>query len=71
MDVKDRIVQGSLRQFMQYGFRNVSMDDIASNLGMSKKTLYQHFTEKEELVAAALETLTSKNILLLPMVSEA
>jgi AcrR family transcriptional regulator len=55
MDVKDRIVQGSLRQFMQYGFRNVSMDDIASNLGMSKKTLYQHFTEKEELVAAALE----------------
>lgn len=55
MDVKDRIVQGSLKQFMQYGFRNVSMDDIASNLGMSKKTLYQHFTEKEELVAAALE----------------
>ena len=55
MDAKDRIVQGSLRQFMQYGFRNVSMDDIASNLGMSKKTLYQHFTEKEELVAAALE----------------
>ena len=55
MDAKDRIVQGSLKQFMQYGFRNVSMDDIASNLGMSKKTLYQHFTEKEELVAAALE----------------
>jgi len=55
MDAKDRIVQGSLKQFMQYGFRNVSMDDIASNLGMSKKTLYRHFTEKEELVAAALE----------------
>jgi TetR/AcrR family transcriptional regulator, cholesterol catabolism regulator len=55
MDVKDRIVQGSLKQFMQYGFRNVSMDDIASNLGMSKKTLYQHFAEKDELVEAALE----------------
>jgi TetR/AcrR family transcriptional regulator, cholesterol catabolism regulator len=55
MDAKDRIVQGSLKQFMQYGFRNVSMDDIASNLGMSKKTLYQHFAEKDELVEAALE----------------
>jgi TetR/AcrR family transcriptional regulator, cholesterol catabolism regulator len=55
MEVKDRIVQGSLKQFMQYGFRNVSMDDIASNLGMSKKTLYQHFAEKDELVEAALE----------------
>ncbi len=55
MEVKDRIVQGSLKQFMQYGFRNVSMDDIAANLGMSKKTLYQHFAEKDLLVEAALE----------------
>lgn len=55
MDNKERIVQGSLKQFMQYGFRNVSMDDIARNLGMSKKTLYQYFTDKDELVKAALE----------------
>lgn len=55
MDNKQRIVQGSLKQFMQYGFRNVSMDDIARNLGMSKKTLYQYFTDKDELVKAALE----------------
>jgi AcrR family transcriptional regulator len=55
MDSKERIVQGSLKQFMQYGFRNVSMDDIARNLGMSKKTLYQYFADKDELVQAALE----------------
>jgi TetR/AcrR family transcriptional regulator, cholesterol catabolism regulator len=55
MDSKERIVQGSLKQFMQYGFRNVSMDDIARNLGMSKKTLYQYFEDKDELVQAALE----------------
>ncbi|MBP6432305.1 MAG: TetR/AcrR family transcriptional regulator [Ferruginibacter sp.] len=55
MEIKDRIIQGSLKQFMQYGFRNVSMDDIARNLGMSKKTLYQYFEDKDELVKAALE----------------
>jgi TetR/AcrR family transcriptional regulator, cholesterol catabolism regulator len=55
MEAKERIVQSSLKQFMQYGFRNVSMDDIATNLGMSKKTLYQYFADKDELVEAALE----------------
>lgn len=37
---------------MQRGIRAVSMDEIAAGLGMSKKTLYQHFAEKDELVDA-------------------
>lgn len=36
--------------FMQYGVRSISMDDIARHLGISKKTLYQHFKDKNELV---------------------
>ena len=40
---------------MQYGIRSVSMDDIANNLGMSKKTLYQYFADKDELVEAVVE----------------
>lgn len=36
--------------FMTYGVRSVSMDDIARHLGISKKTLYQHFKDKNELV---------------------
>ena len=40
---------------MQYGIRSVSMDDIANNLGMSKKTLYQYFADKDELVDAVVE----------------
>lgn len=39
---------------MQRGIRAVSMDDIAARLGMSKKTLYQFFSEKDELVDAVV-----------------
>lgn len=40
---------------MQYGIRSVSMDDIANNLGMSKKTLYQYFSDKDELVEGVVD----------------
>ena len=40
---------------MQFGIRSVSMDDIANNLGMSKKTLYQYFADKDELVEAVVD----------------
>ena len=35
---------------MQYGIRTVTMDDISKNLGISKKTIYQYFKDKKELV---------------------
>lgn len=35
---------------MRYGIKSISMDDIARNLGISKKTLYQHVSDKRELV---------------------
>jgi len=41
--------------FLKYGIRSVSMDDIANNLGMSKKTLYQYYADKDELVDAVVE----------------
>ena len=41
--------------FMQYGIRSVSMDDIANSLGMSKKTLYQYYADKDELVEAVVD----------------
>jgi len=50
MEPKERISFKAHELFMQYGFRAVSMDDIANNLGMSKKTLYQYFSDKDELV---------------------
>jgi TetR/AcrR family transcriptional regulator, cholesterol catabolism regulator len=50
--VKERILVKADELFSRYGIRSVSMDDIAGQLGISKKTLYQYFSEKEELVGA-------------------
>ena len=40
---------------MRYGIRNVSMDDIAKELGISKKTIYQTFQDKAAIVHAVME----------------
>jgi AcrR family transcriptional regulator len=48
--VRERILQHAWQVFMKRGVRSVTMDEIASKLGMSKKTLYQHFSNKAELV---------------------
>lgn len=55
MDIKERISGKAHELFMRFGFRSVSMDDIANHLGMSKKTLYQYFTDKDALVDAVLD----------------
>lgn len=53
---KKRILEKSHEMFQSFGFSKVTMEEIASNLGISKKTLYKHFTNKEhvlrELVAS-------------------
>ena len=56
MDIKERIMVKAEELFMQYGIRSVSMDDIANNLGMSKKTLYQYYADKDELVHAVVDS---------------
>lgn len=56
MEQKERIACKAEELFMQYGIRSVSMDDIANNLGMSKKTLYQYFADKDELVEAVVDS---------------
>lgn len=52
--MKDIIVQTAIRQFHQYGIRNVSIDNICSEVRISKKTFYTCFSSKEELVEAAI-----------------
>jgi AcrR family transcriptional regulator len=49
-DIKDKILKGAEELFMKYGVRSISMDDIARHLSVSKKTLYQHFADKEDIV---------------------
>jgi AcrR family transcriptional regulator len=49
---KEKLLKGADDLFMKYGLRSVSMDDIARHLGVSKKTIYQHFADKDEVVAS-------------------
>lgn len=50
INVKEKILKGAEDLFTKYGVRSISMDDIARHLSVSKKTLYQHFADKEDIV---------------------
>jgi AcrR family transcriptional regulator len=61
MDEKlDRILSESTRLFKKNGIRSVSMDDSSKELGMSKKTIYQYFANKTELVEKVLAYMHEK-----------
>ena len=53
--MKEDITQKALFYFMQHGFKSFTMDNLANSLGISKKTLYEQFASKNELVEAALD----------------
>ncbi|WP_178986070.1 TetR/AcrR family transcriptional regulator [Winogradskyella helgolandensis] len=50
--MKDKIILKSTDLFLNLGFKSVTMDDIANEMGISKKTIYQHFQNKTKLVEA-------------------
>ncbi len=54
-DIKERIFNAAEQMFLHHGFAKVTMDEIASGLGMSKKTLYKFFTGKENLVRELID----------------
>jgi len=57
METEDRIVEEATRQFLQFGIRNVTMDGIASELGISKRTVYENYKDKTALVHQCMESL--------------
>ena len=50
--MREKILINASDLFITYGFKSVTMDDIANKLGISKKTIYQHFENKTKLVEA-------------------
>ncbi len=52
---RQRIVEAARAHFFSHGFRRVTMDDLATELGISKKTLYVHFPDKIALLEAVLD----------------
>jgi AcrR family transcriptional regulator len=61
MDVKERILNKATDLFMRYGIRSITMDEIAAQLGISKKTIYQFFTDKDDMVSAVIDLEIKKN----------
>src|SRR5215467_15952615 len=51
---RQRIINAARGHFFNHGFRSVTMDDLAEELGISKKTLYAHFPGKFDLLEAVL-----------------
>lgn len=52
-EMKEIILKKATEMFLTLGFKSVTMDDIAAELGISKKTIYQHFANKNDLVEAS------------------
>lgn len=49
-DLRDKILETAMRAFAQRGIRAVKMDDVASELSISKRTIYEIFSDKESLL---------------------
>src|ERR1700676_97574 len=61
MEHKERILEKATDLFMRYGIRSITMDEIAAQLGISKKTIYQFFTDKDAMVEAVVNELINRN----------
>jgi len=53
--LKQKITHTASKLFHQSGVRNISIDEVCSELRISKKTFYQHFQQKEDLIGAVIE----------------
>ncbi len=52
METEERILQGSAELFFRNGIKSITMDDVATHLGMSKKTIYQYYEDKNAIIHA-------------------
>ena len=59
--MKERILTEAERLFWKFGVRSVTMEEIAKQLGISKKTIYQHFSDKEQILYQVIQHKTSRN----------
>lgn len=63
--IKERIILAAFEQFSQYGIKSISMDYIARSIGISKRTIYDYFSDKEELLTEGINYYNRQRKLLL------
>lgn len=59
MEKRERIIEEALQLFMKYGIRNITMDDLSKHLGISKRTIYEHFKNKDSLLLHCIESFSA------------
>lgn len=57
LEIKERITKGALELFLERGIKSITMDMLASHLSVSKRTIYEHFDDKEQLTLECLKYL--------------
>jgi TetR/AcrR family transcriptional regulator, cholesterol catabolism regulator len=60
MDNRSRIIEGASGLFRTYGIKSVTMDSLANHLGISKRTIYEVFADKDELLIGVLKWMAEK-----------
>jgi AcrR family transcriptional regulator len=60
IDIESKILDTAYQLFLKQGYKNTTMDDIAKQLSMSKKTIYKYFPGKLEMLASAFDDLKKK-----------
>ncbi|MCF6131213.1 TetR/AcrR family transcriptional regulator [Flavobacterium wongokense] len=58
--MKDKIIKKATDMFLKLGFKSVTMDDIACEMCISKKTIYKYFSNKETLIEEGTEVIHQK-----------
>jgi AcrR family transcriptional regulator len=53
-DTRQRLIEAAVRRFYRDGFRNVGIDQVLADVGISKTAFYKHFESKEDLMLSAL-----------------
>ena len=61
MDTEQKIIQKAIELFKKLGIRNVTMDTLANELGISKRTIYELFKDKNNLVSISIQEMARQN----------
>lgn len=60
MEIRTRIIEGAAQLFKTYGIKSVTMDSLANQMGISKRTIYEVFSDKDELLISVLQWMSEK-----------
>ncbi len=62
MEPKDQVLKTAMDMFFRYGVKRVTMDDISREMGISKKTIYQKFKDKDDIIENLISLMLAENL---------